>query len=460
MADGGPREIVRRDPDALVIRELTVDRAINLLTARGRWIKPLARGKARPIDFPREHAKGLLADAEWPTVPLLSGIIGAPTLRPDGSLLSTIGYDAATGALFASSTTFGEIKTEPTRLDALVALEALAAPFEEFPFMGEASRAAHLATILAACSRRGYPTAPATVYTANAPGSGKTLLADAVGIIAHGIAPAHVPFASARDEFRKLLAAVLLAGDPVMLVDNVDRPVQSAELCNLLTTDRYGDRVLGESRRVKLDARVSILITGNNVHLVGDLTRRALVVAIDPETERPEDRTDFAISDLRGHLREARGALAAAAITILRAFRVADPPRQAPPLGSFEDWSRSVREPLIWLGMPDPVETTTKARDADPERERLSALLEAWQARFEGTPKTAAEAVETAKDHVAGSYTAPTLRAALIDALGSERELEAGRLGYYLRARERRIIANRRFERVGKGWRASTLEGT
>ena len=118
--------------------------------------------------------------------------------------------------------------------------------------------------------RRSLPTAPAIAYTAPVAGSGKTLLADSVGWIAHRVKPAHMPFATGRDEFRKLLLSILLDGDSIALLDNVDRPLQSAELCNLLTTDRYGDRILGESRRVKLDARVMVLVTGNNIQLVGD----------------------------------------------------------------------------------------------------------------------------------------------------------------------------------------------
>jgi putative DNA primase/helicase len=449
------RELFARDPEALLLRELTADRAINLLTAHRRWARYNRAGQLRAADFPREHARGLLAEGEWPGIPSLAGIIGAPTIRSDGSLLSQRGHDRQTGLLYASSTEFPRIESEPTKEQALAALRVLMNPFQEFPFASDAARAAHVATILTSLMRRTLPTAPGTVYTAPVMGSGKTLLADSIGLIAHGVTPAHMPFASGRDEFRKLLSAILLAGDPIALIDNIDRPLQSAELCNLLTTDRYGDRVLGETRRVKLDARIMVLATGNNLTLLGDLTRRFLVVEIDPQLERPEDRAEFLIPDLRGYLIEQRGILATAAITLLRAFHVANPPRQVKPLASFEAWSRWVREALIWLGLPDPCDTTVKARDDDPERERLGELLVAWHDKFGSSPKTTAEAIEVAKDSIGGSFLNTPLRAALIEALGSERELEPAALGYYLRRHDHRLVEDFRFERVARRWRVS-----
>jgi putative DNA primase/helicase len=271
------------------------------------------------------------------------------------------------------------------------------------------------------------------------------------------VRPAHMPFASGRDEFRKLLFAILLDGDPIALLDNVDRPLQSAELCNLLTTDRYADRILGESRRPKLDARVMVLVTANNLELVGDLTRRFLIAEIDPQNERPEVRHGFRIPNLHTYLLQHRGRLAAAALTVLRAFQVANPPEQASPPGSFEIWSRWVREPLLWLGWEDPCQTTAQARADDPERERLEAVLLAWYGKFGSEPKTAAEVIEVAKDQIGGSYLNTALRAALIDALGSEKQLESASMGYYLKNRRHRLVKDFRFERDGKGWRVTKL---
>ena len=52
------------------------------------------------VDAPTMLARGLLAAAPWHSLPVLQGIIEAPTLRPDGSLLESPGYDVSTGLLF------------------------------------------------------------------------------------------------------------------------------------------------------------------------------------------------------------------------------------------------------------------------------------------------------------------------------------------------------------------------
>jgi putative DNA primase/helicase len=74
-----------------------------------------------------------------------------------------------------------------------------------------------------------------------------------------------------------------------------------------------------------------------------------------------------------------RGRLVAAALTILRAWHAAGGPSSADPYGSFEDWSRRVREPLIWLGRADPCLSVATVQDNDPARSALASVLEQWK---------------------------------------------------------------------------------
>jgi len=54
-----------------------------------------------------------LAPKEWPQLRPLFGIVGAPVLRPDGSLLQTPGYDAATCLYLASKVPLDPSRTGP-----------------------------------------------------------------------------------------------------------------------------------------------------------------------------------------------------------------------------------------------------------------------------------------------------------------------------------------------------------
>ena len=78
---------------------------------------------------------------------------------------------------------------------------------------------------------------------------------------------------------------------------------------------------------------------------------------MDAGVEFPEDR-EFRRPDLLGYVRQHRGQLVAAALTMLRAFHVADRPGHGKPAkGSFETWDALVRACIIWCEMPDPIET-------------------------------------------------------------------------------------------------------
>jgi putative DNA primase/helicase len=64
---------------------------------------------------------------------------------------------------------------------------------------------------------------------------------------------------------------------------------------------------------------------------------------------------------------------------VLRAWHVADACVELPPFGSFESWSRRVREPLVWLGRADPCTTVAKAREDDPKLSALLTIVLQWK---------------------------------------------------------------------------------
>ena len=94
---------------------------------------------------------------------------------------------------------------------------------------------------------------------------------------------------------RKRLLALLLEGTPVVVIDNVERPLRSDTLCSILTEPLFADRVLGVSRTACVPTNAMFCATGNNIAIHGDLSSRALVCALDPKCERPEERR-FAVN--------------------------------------------------------------------------------------------------------------------------------------------------------------------
>jgi putative DNA primase/helicase len=305
------------------------------------------------------------------------------------------GYDDATGLLYDPlGVEFPVIPTRPTRDEARMALALLNDLVSTFPFVADADRSVALSAILTALVRRSLPTAPMHAYTAPVAGSGKSMLVDIASIIATGHEAPVLGPGQDESEFEKRLGSVLLAGDPIVSLDNCERPLGGELLCKMLSQTRVKPRILGQSQTPELTTGAFVAATGNNLVLVGDLTRRALLCRLDPKCERPEIRV-FGRNPL-ALAKADRPRYVTAALTILRAFHVAGRPSSSNRLGSFEDWSDLIRGALLWLGRADPVESTEAVRKADPRRADLANVAAQWQAVIGGERVTVAEVIRIA----------------------------------------------------------------
>ena len=112
------------------------------------------------IDAPGAVARSVCVASPWSGMAPLSGIVEAPILRHDGTLLDRPGYDEATGLLFdPGQTRFGPISPKPTREQAKDALRLLLTIIKEFPFVDDASRSVAISAFItpscgALCGRR------------------------------------------------------------------------------------------------------------------------------------------------------------------------------------------------------------------------------------------------------------------------------------------------------------------
>jgi putative DNA primase/helicase len=404
-----------------VQREITKIRGFKKYNARNQaWI---------PTDCPLALAGNIIGVGSWPTLPGLRSIASAPFLRRDLSLCRTPGYDRESQIYLALTAEFLSIADNPTKDDAAAALRLLMEPFNEFPFT-PAGRSALLSHILTCIARTALPTVPVFFYTAPTAGSGKTLLARLPGVIATGVSPTIHPWAETPEEQRKVVLSALIAGDTNIILDNIQKGtrVRSDVICGLSTAESYSDRVLGRSEIVSLPNTLTPVLTGNNINPAGDLARRSLICRVDANCERPQDRT-FSIKELEQYIRERWTTLAVAALTVIRAYVAAGMPEQKNPIGSFVQWSRVCRNPLLWLGEEDPV--STQETEADDDQAALANAFVAIKDHFGiGKPFLASQII-TETSVVNGK----TLKEALADAGCIEPE----KVGYFLRRYKGRI---------------------
>jgi putative DNA primase/helicase len=331
--------------------------------------------QAVTADVPKALADVLLSSASV-KFSELAGIIETPTLRPDGSILSQPGYDAATGLLLVNPPPMPVIPEQPTRGDAEQALQTLDELLSEFPFADAASRSVALSALVTPVVRGALAFAPLHVATAPIAGSGKSFLFDTAAAIATGKECPVLSAGANNEETEKRLHGAALSGQPLISIDNLNGVLRGDFLCQLTTQALVEVRRLGSTGNFRIRNCATVFANGNNIEIEGDLVRRTIRCTLNPEMENPEAR-EFRGNPFRAVLAD-RGKFVAAALTLVRAHLVANEPASVKPLAGFEDWSRLVRAALVWLGCADPVGTQEELRTEDPAVVALDLVVEAW----------------------------------------------------------------------------------
>ena len=412
----GPVKIVQ-PPDKTVphLSPLSMEGVIWVAHQLARPVIATAAGFKKD-NFPKDSARLYLAMDGDRRLPPLDGISAAPVLCSDGSIRDTQGYDEET-RLWCIPGPKLTVKSFPTRRDAELALAVLRKLLATFAFKDAVVKkeggtalvdqtlppgldeSSALTALLTACCRPSLRLAPGLLLTApsySGGGTGKGLLVRAIAAIAFGHVPHPFNAAPDRIETEKRLVADLLDAAPVLFLDNVNGTALRSDLLASVLTERPARcRVLGFSKMVELNSAAFIAVTGNGLSVSEDLARRFISVELDAGVEDPESR-EFKPGFIDGVFAR-RGELLSSALTIWRWGMRASPPAGIP-LGSFETWSRWVRDPLVALGCRDPVERIRTAKTRDPARQHVVAIFSAWREAHGDTAILASEVAQVVWD--------------------------------------------------------------
>jgi hypothetical protein len=241
----------------------------------------------------------VLARRSWPGLPPLRGMIGAPVLRPDGTLLQRPGYDEATGLFLASTVHLPPVPERPTAEQVAAAKEFLLDQFlRDFPWRTPADRANYLA-LLATPILRPFTRSlsPFGIVDATMPASGKTILTACLGMLC---GQRVLTWTDSDEELRKAITSVLADQAGVIVFDNLAEGsvIDSAVLARLVTERTWTDRRLGSNAAISAPNDRLWLATGNNLRTGGDMASRTVWVRLDPDMPHPEARTGFSIPNL------------------------------------------------------------------------------------------------------------------------------------------------------------------
>jgi hypothetical protein len=340
-----------------------------------------------PALFPTAAARTAYhAPDDMASLRVLHGVVHAPTFRPDGSIIETPGYDETTRLLFLPEPGLAvqPVPPEPTRRELSSAVELITAMIQDFPFVSDHHRANYHGYLLTPLLRTLVPPPyKLCAIEAHQPGSGKTLLANLGRIIHGGVFRSEIPDDDA--EVRKQITSILsVTTGAIVVFDNVTGQLDSSTLAGLLTSDRWDDRPLGVTDMISRHNDRLWTITGNNLRIGGDLPRRTLRIAIDPNRPNPELRTGFGIANLEDWVRAHRGALLWALLVIARSWIVAGQPvKEATSSDGFARWIQAIRGILTNAeikGVFDHVDSRVDIGDEDEEwRDFLAAIYKVQQ---------------------------------------------------------------------------------
>jgi DNA polymerase-1 len=142
----------------------------------------------------------------------------------------------------------------------------------------------------------------------------------------------------------------LLAGQELIMWDE-SHVIAGRTLAAILTAEKYSDRLLGGNKLICVTNRFTQVALGNNVQVRGDMKRRVVPSRLVPDVEHPDDRADFRYPDLDGWVRDHRGELLGAVLTIWRNWIAKGRPEASTGMGSFERWARAVGGALHAAGI-------------------------------------------------------------------------------------------------------------
>lgn len=423
---------------------------------------------------PEWLGSAIVTSSSFPDIPPITGIAQAPTLRSDGALIWERGYDESTGIYLASDLRVN-VPENPTQDDAKNAMLKLLDIISDFDFVNPAGRSVWVAGLLSIVARHTFNgPVPITIIDASKRGSGKTTLVDVACIIATGSKASRMFYTDDDAEMDKRITSLALAGEQVVLIDNITGELSSPPLDAALTSDSYRGRVLGKSEMTAaMPMKIVWFATGNGMTIGADTARRTVIARLEPEVDRPEDRTGprpgqpWKYPRLMNYVTENRVELLSCALTIVKAYIQAGRPRlDITPMGSYEEWSATIRAAIVWAGAADPCLTVEQAREADVRDFAVRHMIECWPVPEATDPQKPTESMTAAALIKLAEMTDPGTakddwKNALLEwlpARGSAPLPTARDLGYALRAIKGSVIGNFKIEQgdvsnKGISWR-------
>lgn len=380
------------------IEPMTIEALKNKMTMAAGYRRSAGKSSTK-VTPPTELAAAILALDSWPGIQEIKRVIETPTIRPDGSILSAPGYDEATQLYLDPIVSLDhiDIPERPTvdhaKASAKYILEEI---FSDFPFENEASKANVLALMLSVIVRPMITgNVPMTIIDKPQAGTGASLITDIIATVTTGKPASMWGMPETEDEWRKSITGALMAGSPIIVIDNIVGKLRSSSLTRALTSQIWRDRVLGKNSMIDLPQEAVWIATGNNIQIGGDIARRSVWIRLDAACARPWTRSGFRHEDILAWIKENHDVIIAYLIVMARAWIVAGKPPGKATLGGFSDWAKTIGGILEYAGVDHFLENAIQLYDEmDQDVQQWDAFLQEWSVIHGDSTITARQLVD------------------------------------------------------------------
>jgi hypothetical protein len=354
---------------------------------------------------PSYLVKDLLATPNM-SLPILDRITEVPVFAENGTIETLPGYSSVSRTLYLPQEgfTIPLIPLNPSADEVKAACEMICTELlGDFPFVSDAERAHAVALLLLPFVRSiiNGPT-PLHLFEKPAPGTGATLLVNALSYPATGHPIATMTEGRDEDEWRKRLTSKLRTSPAFLVIDNLRASLDSAAVASAITSPAWEDRLLGASQILRIPVRCAWVATGNNPKLSFEIARRTVRIRLNAKVDQPWVGRDFRHPDLMEWVARKRSELVTAALTLVQAWIANGRPSGTTSLGMFEGWSRTIGGILQVAGIGGFLANRNEFyAAADEEGAGVRALIEGWWAQHKDTPVATKDLLALAREPLA-----------------------------------------------------------
>ncbi len=426
------RELVRvvQDENGAFLDPYNIDSLRGDLDRSAHYTRT-ARSHIAVSTITEAYVRDILARRRFPGFPSLRGVITAPCISPDGSLIDTPGYHEESGLYYAPGSGLESIRVSdrPTKEEVKMSIALISEVIVDFCFLDEASRANAFALIITPFVRPNIEgPVPLAIVSSPAQGTGKSLLADVTSILYTGTHYKGLMLES-EAETQKRLTTALMKGRPIIVLDNLVGRVSSPSVARAVSESIWSSRLLGQNREVEIPVWVTWIGNGNNVGLSSEIVRRSYPIRLDAKMRRPHTRKGFRHPKLLAWVKKERTKIVSAILTLLKAYSVSldRPPVDVPVMGLFGEWAELLGGILAFAEIPSFLGNLQEfwSEDDDEAQQWEILLLEVYR-KYGGKPmeanKIAALPVEFFPEFLADYYERPSFPVRLGKALANIRD--------------------------------------